>query len=96
MSYTNQDIVAVWQKGQVCQNNDPAQWRKDQCGAWIAFSYYGNRKSDFGWEIDHINPGGSDTIQNLRPLHWINNVEKSDGKLTCPIISNGTKNIRKS
>jgi len=95
MSFSNQDTISVWQKGQVCLNNNPAQWRKDQCGAWLSFSEYGNRESDLGWEIDHIDPNGGDELSNLIPLHWINNAEKSDGKLSCPVTSNGVKNIRK-
>jgi hypothetical protein len=95
MSFTDQDKIAVWQKGQVCQGFDPAVWRKDQCSAWIGLSFYGNRESDYGWEIDHISPNGGDFISNLRPLHWVNNVEKSDGNLSCPITSSGLRNIRK-
>lgn len=94
MSFSNEDIIAVWQKGQVCQNFDSAQWRKDQCGAWIGFSFYGDRESDYGWEIDHINPNVGDSIMNLRPLHWSNNTKKSDGSLSCAVTSNGVRNIR--
>lgn len=94
MNFTDQDKIIVWQKGQVCQNNDPAWWRKDQCGAWIGFSFYGNRDSEYGWEIDHINPNGGDIQSNLQPLQWTNNAEKGDGALVCAVTSSGIRNIR--
>jgi hypothetical protein len=92
MSFSSQDIQQVWQKGQITANNDPNVWRKDDCGAWINRSHYGNRNSVYGWEIDHITPGGTDHISNLRPLQWQNNVSKSDGRLKCVVHSVGTAN----
>jgi hypothetical protein len=86
-------ILAVWKKGTIDQNNDPAVWRKDACTAWMTFAQYGNRSSPYGWEIDHINPNGGDDLSNLRPLHWKNNVRKSDGALQCPVTSQGNKNV---
>ncbi len=48
---------------------------------------YGNRDSQYGWEIDHINPDGGDGLSNLRPLQWANNVATSDGRLRCVVQS---------
>lgn len=95
MDFTEQDKISVWQKGQVCQNNDPRYWRKDACNAWIGFQFYGNRDSEYGWEIDHIIPNGSNMLFNLQPLHWMNNAKKGDGTLMCPVTSNGIKNIKR-
>lgn len=94
MAFSNEVILRVWAKGAVAGNNDPSKWRKDQCDAWMQFSKYGNRDSDYGWEIDHITPGSDDSPSNLRPLQWVNNAEKSDGRLSCPVVAQGTKNIR--
>ncbi len=75
---------AVWVKGTVIKGRDISEWRVDGNGNLIRFSDHGNRDSNYGWEIDHIIPtarGGSDTIDNLRPLHWRANAEKNDSLL---------------
>jgi hypothetical protein len=98
MSFTQEIIQKVWEKGAFVQNNDPKIWRKDQCGAWITRNQYGNRNSQYGWEIDHIRPesdGGGDELSNLRPLQWQNNANKQDGRLACPVIASGTDNVRR-
>ena len=96
MAWTDETIQKVWEKGVVVQGNDPARWRKDQCGAWIGRAAYGDRDSIYGWEIDHISPGGSDAIGNLRPLQWKNNADKSDGRLKCNVTASGNTNVDKS
>lgn len=85
-------IQEVWEKGLISPNNNPATWRQDVCGAWIGRNYHGNRKSQYGWEIDHINPNDSDSINNLRPLQWENNLSKSDGRLVCAKTADGKDN----
>ncbi len=86
-------IRSVWQKGQIVAGYDATEYRKDDCGAWMRFSDYGNRDSWLGWEIDHIDPTGSDNLSNLRPLQWRNNLNKSDGHLKCTVTSAGNRNI---
>jgi len=56
MSFSEDTIQKVWEKGTVILNNDPNVWRKDQCEAWICRDHYGNRDSQYGWEINHIKP----------------------------------------
>jgi len=95
MAFTNEIVRAVWEKGTIISNNDPAIWRKDACGAWMRWSDYGNRNSQYGWEVDHINPHGTDALSNLRPLQWENNTDKSDGRLRCNVTSSGPDNTRR-
>ena len=90
MSFSEETIQKVWEKGTVVPNNDPGVWRKDACEAWMKRSEHGNRNSKHGWEIDHIKPeseGGGDELSNLRPLQWENNASKQEGRLTCPVRS---------
>jgi len=92
MSYTDETIRAVWEKAKSVDNNDSTLWRKDECGAWIQRTMYGDRSSGYGWEIDHILPQASDDISNLCPLHWKNRIGKSDGRLVCCVTSSGIDN----
>jgi len=73
-------IIQVWLKASAVAGHDPANVRKDRCGAWIRYSEYG-KTTDLGWEIDHDRPvalGGGDDLSNLQPLNWQNNRAKSD------------------
>jgi len=98
MSFSDETVQKVWEKGTPDSYNDPNVFRKDECGAWIHRAAYGKRESRFGWEIDHIKPeseGGGDELSNLRPLHWENNASKQAGRLGCPVTASGTTNIRR-
>ena len=53
----------------------------DVCASPIKFSHYGDRDSEFGWEIDHIVPesrGGASHLDNYQPLQWENNLAKDN------------------
>ena len=95
MSFSEEIIQKVWGKAQIVPGANPNVWRKDQCGAWIGRQFYGDRNSDYGWEIDHINPNDGDDLSNLRPLQWVNNAEKGEGRLTCPVTALGNSNVRR-
>jgi len=86
--FSEETIQVVWNKGRIVSGYDPSKYRKDICSALIARSRYGDRNSKNGWEIDHIDPNGSDNLDNLQPLQWENNVAKSDsGRLKCVVTS---------
>jgi hypothetical protein len=96
LSSSDEDAQKVWEKGEIVSGQDPQQWRKDQCGAWIGRTSYGKRESPYGWETDHIDSNGGDSLSNLHPLQWQNNLEKSDKKrLTCVVTAEGINNVRK-
>jgi hypothetical protein len=99
MDFDKVMIQAVWNEGSEVQGIEPREWRKDVCGAWMYRDSYGNRNSEFGWEIDHIvaakdGKDPDDSLSNLQPLHWENNVAKDDGPLVCAVKSQGNRNVR--
>jgi len=70
----------VWAKGNIIFGQDSNNIRRDDMGNVIHHDDYGNRKSAYGWEIDHIVPvsqKGSDDLSNLRPLQWEANVNRN-------------------
>lgn len=88
-SWTPEEIKAVWEKGFTSNSTFPLDRIKfDKCLSPMKFSEHGNRQSEYGWEIDHINPvsnHGGDDLSNLQPLNWKNNAEKGDStNWSCP------------
>ena len=92
--------IKVWEKARIVPCFDPNKYRQDMAGAWIIFDHYGKTDNPlgYGWEIDHQKPiskGGSDSINNLQPLHWANNRSKADNypSFETVVSSSGNKNI---
>ena len=96
MSYSDAKLQQIFQKARQFPNPQNPGWAQDDCGAWIQWSAYGNRDSNYGWEVDHIRPdsaGGPDDISNLRPYHWKNNAAKGAGRSNCAVTSSGDRNV---
>ena len=69
----------MWQKARAMGTS--AILRVDAWGWTIVRQDYGNMRSRYGWEIDHIIPiaqGGGDELANLQPLQWENNRRKDE------------------
>jgi len=78
-SFSPEVVEAVWQKARTMGVHETL--RVDAWGWTIVRSDYGNSRSRYGWEIDHILPvpqGGGDELTNLQPLQWENNRRKDE------------------
>ncbi len=97
-NFTKSDILEVWKKAKEVDGVPADALRQDYAGAWIRFADYGNRNSQYGWEIDHLKPlsqHGEDSLNNYLPLQWQNNVHKGDDypRWTTAVTSDGQNNI---
>lgn len=96
--FTDSDILDVWKKAMTVNGVDPDAFRQDYAGAWIRYADYGNRKSQYGWEIDHLKPlsqGGEELNTNYLPLQWQNNVRKGDNypRWATAVTADGQNNV---
>ena len=74
--YDAEVVRSVWRLAQVVPGNDPEVWRKDEFGAWIHRQEYGNRHSEFGWEITVYGFTRHATgLAALRPMQWQNHLD---------------------
>jgi 5-methylcytosine-specific restriction endonuclease McrA len=99
MGYDEETKQRIWKKASVVKNEDSNVWRKDECGTLMEYSEYGNRGSQYGWEIDHITSkdhDGEDNLDNLRPLQWENNAAKGPDRLKCAVTNQDTKSINET
>jgi hypothetical protein len=83
-------IQAVWEKGRGMPHLDPAEWRSDQCGAWMHREQYGNAGSEFGWKIVNLATGTPRNIEHLQPLQWNNGFDISRGQPHCRVTADRT------
>lgn len=94
-AYERTVVDHVWSLGQPVQGNDDALWRKDEFGAWMHRLEYGNRNSQFGWEIYDPNLMGMDFgLRMLRPLQWQNYQDKVAFEETPKVTADGLRNTR--
>ncbi|MEM8955714.1 MAG: hypothetical protein AAGD22_16290 [Verrucomicrobiota bacterium] len=95
--YDKEVVDRIWSFGKIVIGNDPALWRKDEFNAWIHRLDYGNRHSQFGWEIADGSLGRSPEDQGiaaLRPLHWQNYLDESSAHYQSRITADGLQNTR--
>ncbi len=97
MAYDEETIKKVWERGGVMPGYDPEVWRKDDCGAWMGRRFYGNKESQYGWEVIPVKPpskGGGDDVSNLRPVQWENSESRKAGRYECVVTAADARNIR--
>ncbi|MGI9240357.1 MAG: hypothetical protein ACR2RV_06120 [Verrucomicrobiales bacterium] len=94
--YDREIVARVWKFASTVEGNDPELWRKDEFGAWIQRLDYGNRHSEFGWEVCDTSLGrGEGGIVALRPMQWQNYVDHVAAVTQSKITADGLRNIRR-
>jgi hypothetical protein len=81
MSYAYSELHSFWEASRIAYGRDPFWWRVDWLGRLMHRMEYGNRQSEYGWEVDHVWPKslyGSDNAANLEATNWRTNAAKSD------------------
>jgi hypothetical protein len=95
-AYDREMIDRVWGLGAAVSGNDPALWRKDEFGAWIHRLDYGNRQSQFGWEVFDASFGrGQLGPAALRPVHWQNYLDLMASETQSRVTADGLRNVRR-
>ena len=87
MEFDNKTVQSVWEKARATNDQDPDEWRKDECGAWIKHDQYGNPASEFGWKIETIMPGEHHALENLRPYQHENSFKMATGQPHCRVTA---------
>ena len=87
MEFTNETVQSAWEKARATNDKDPTEWRKDECGAWINRSHYGNQVSEFGWKLENLRPGEDPKLENLRPFQHANSFDKATGQPHCRVTA---------
>jgi hypothetical protein len=94
MTYSDDFIQKVWEKGAVVKGYNPEVLRKDPWGAWIIRNHFGH-KSEYAWEVDRIDPNISESdIENLRPLQWENKSFRQGNKFLGRVTALHATNLR--
>jgi hypothetical protein len=94
--YEREVVDHAWSLAQIIPGNDDALWRKDEHGAWINRQEYGNRNSQFGWEIfDPTEAGRGYGLAALRPMQWQNYLEAIAFSSGFRMTAEGLNNSRR-
>lgn len=94
--YDREVVERVWQAARMVAGNDPAVWRKDECGAWIHRLAYRNRHSEFGWEIaDCAFTLPMCGVAALRPVQWQNHLDFLVASRASIVTADGLRNARR-
>ncbi|GAB6068420.1 hypothetical protein JCM13664_17400 [Methylothermus subterraneus] len=87
MTFSEEIIQAVWEKGRALPDLDPTEWRQDQCGAWMHRQHYNHPNSEFGWRILQVAPGHWENPENLQPFHHQNTFDLEHRRPLCHLTA---------
>ena len=80
MSYSEETLDQIFNKGQKIAGKNPDLYRRDPMGNEMYRYSYG-KTSAMGWNVDHKHPkakGGSDSMRNFQPMNSRENSRKGD------------------
>jgi hypothetical protein len=64
---------------------DAAEWRQDDCGAWLQRRHYRDDRSQFGWKILDVAADRTDDPGALRPFHIRNSYDVEHSRPVCHV-----------
>lgn len=67
------------------QGRDSAEWRRDECGAWLNRRHYNDAESEYGWKVLNVVAGSRDELENLQPFQWRNDFDRANGRPRCRV-----------
>lgn len=107
MKVTDELKKRVWGQAREADGYDKQKVRLDACNAFMIYDDY-DKQGLYGWQIDHVCPVSMleelgyteteiDNEQNLRAMHWRNNLSKSDDypSYTAVVTSDGDRNVER-
>ena len=72
----------VWAKAHPIAGRDPSIWRRDDDCRTIRYADFGDRTSQYGWEIEVLPfAQGTDELVHLKPVHWESHAARNGGDL---------------
>lgn len=96
VGYDREVVERVWLFAQPVKGNDEALWRKDEFGAWIYRLDYGNRNSQFGWEVFDLSAWRrGHGLSALRPCQWQNYLDYEAAARRYRVTAEGLSNVRR-
>ena len=78
-------VQFVWEHGRVEPEFDAAEWRIDECGAWLQRRHYRDEASEFGWKVLDVVADRKDDPVTLRPFHVRNSYDVEHGRPICHV-----------
>ena len=93
--FDTETVRRVWGFARKIAGNDPELWRKDEFGAWIHRLDYGNRRSQFGWQIAESAGIHEAGLASLRALQWQNYVDQTAALTQSHMTADGLRNVRR-
>jgi hypothetical protein len=87
MRIDNELVQFVWDRARVVPELDAAEWRMDECGAWLQRRHYRDEASEFGWKILDVVADRNDDPETLRPFHIRNSYDVEHGRPVCLVCA---------